>query len=95
VEVNILQVIAVLIGLVLLWLVVKNSAQRDPQGGYQNGHVANPYPAPMNHGYPYATGNQTTSQASGCMLALAAIGFLAICVACLVLWMALSGNLHL
>ena len=91
-ELNALKAIAVLIGLVLLWLVIKNSTQRTPRGGYPGGDSYN-YQAPVPDGYANSNGYQAPRQDSGCLRVLAVIGFLAICIACVILGIVLAGNL--
>jgi hypothetical protein len=92
VESNAAIAIAVLFGLVLLWLMVKAATHRGPPnvnpGGYSYTHQVpanNSYGAPNNYPPPQ-------QQTSGCLQVLAVIGFLAICAACVILGIALAGN---
>ena len=91
-ELNAFIAIAVLIGLVLLWLVVKHSGQRNPPDNPPGGYSYN-YQVPANNGYGYPNNVQTPRQTSGCLQVLAVIGFLAICAACVILGIVLAGNL--
>ena len=94
-ESNVLVAAMVLIGLVLLWVVVKRPAQHTPQGGYPNPYPPNTYQPPAQAGGPYPGAQPAPGQEGSCLKVLALIGLLFILGLCALLALALAGNLQL